>query len=367
MARFTDSRLALTIPEYEIEAEAQNQIEKILELDCLVRLAVMPDVHSGYDMPIGGVVLLDGMVSPSFVGYDIGCGMCHVNTGRDLAHFGLDGREARDGFLEKLREAIPVGFATHDKPAVFADFRSASGDKSLAEKVNAVAGKQLGTLGGGNHFLEVGINADGNVGLTIHSGSRRAGWEIGNWYMKKGRLLSVKSDMGRAYLEDMEWALQWALGNRLRMLSAVLALMGEDPRMLLDHARLVNENHNHATVTENGVLHRKGATPAHMGQYGIIPANQRDGVYVTKGLGNENFLWSASHGAGRSMSRSKAKEKLDVEDFQIDMMDVSCRADASTLDEAPGAYKDIGSVLAAQEGILINVVDHFRPMIVLKG
>jgi tRNA-splicing ligase RtcB len=131
---------------------------------------------------------------------------------------------------------------------------------------------------------------------------------------------------------------------------------------------LTNENHNHAVVKEgNLVLHRKGATPAEKGQPGVIPANQRDGVWITQGLGNLDFLCSASHGAGRKMTRGAAAKKGTVMDLQKQMKGIVCRTDKAVLDEAPWAYKKIDAVLAAQAGVLVDVVDHFRPLVVLKG
>lgn len=364
-----DPRLALTIPQENIEREAWKQIEDILTLDCLKRLAIMPDVHAGYDMPIGGAALLEGFISPSFVGYDIGCGMCHINTGMGLQECGLETREERDAFLEMLHERIPVGFAQHSNDMTdYFRFGSASGDNGLNQRVRSKGGVQFGTLGGGNHFLEVGVNDQGIVGITIHSGSRRSGWEIGDWYMKQGRLLALDSDLGRAYAEDMDWALDYALENRKSMMIAALDALGFDDPLEFMVGRLVNENHNHATILEDGtVLHRKGATPADVGQMGIIPANQRDGVFITHGLGNKDYLSSASHGAGRAMSRGQARRSISLEAFREQMMGIACRTDEGVLDEAPDAYKDIKGVLAAQEGLLVDVIDHFSPIIVLKG
>ena len=373
MTFINDNRLALSIPAEQIEQGALDQIENILELECLKRLAIMPDVHAGYDMPIGGVALLEGYISPSFVGYDIGCGMCHINTGMSVKDCGLESHESRDSFLEKLRGEIPVGFAMRENDLGIINFSSASGDEGLNQRVRSKVGVQHGTLGGGNHFLEIGVNNEGQVGITIHSGSRRSGWEIGEWYMKQGRLLSLETDLGRAYLEDMNWALEYALSNRMVMMNIVVALIEKESKGLLGSPftlleNLVNENHNHATILDDGsILHRKGATPAEAGQLGIIPANQRDGVYITRGLGNQKFLSSASHGAGRSMSRGQARRNISLESFREQMGGISCRTDEDVLDEAPDAYKDIKKVLEAQNGILVDVIDHFKPIIVLKG
>ncbi len=449
--RHTPPRLSLTIPPDRLDAATWDQIESALALPCMVHLAVMPDAHAGYDLCIGGVALLDGHISPSFVGYDIGCGMCHVNTGLPADEV-LPDEAARHLLFDRLRLAIPVGTATrahgeYDLPR----FTSASGDAQLTDAVNARQSIQLATLGGGNHFLEVGVNKRGEIGITVHSGSRRSGWDIGAWYMKQGRLFPLDSRLGRAYRQDMDWALDYALLNRRLMLehalhaladvhrqqvrpahkrlarpanrseatgitdltgcigdpdatapqtsatsttyypsgsptsplsspvpSASPAVLSQPPlseqeiSLLLN--RMINENHNHAVVlAESGpsgvplVLHRKGATPAEAGQPGIIPANQRDGVYVTEGLGNTEYLSSASHGAGRRMSRNEAQRTIPLARFQSQMRGIVCRADKGVLDEAPDAYKPIAEVLAAQDGVLVRVIDHFRPLVVLKG
>ncbi len=428
--RHAPPRLSLTIPPERIDAATWDQIESALALPCMVHLAVMPDAHAGYDLCIGGVALLDGHISPSFVGYDIGCGMCHVNTGLP-ADEALPDEAARRLLFDRLRLSIPVGTATraageYDLPR----FTSASGDAQLTEAVNARQSIQLATLGGGNHFLEVGVNKRGEIGITVHSGSRRSGWDIGAWYMRQGRLFPLDSRLGRAYRQDMDWALDYALLNRRLMLEHALRALADVHRQLarpthkpvtgtaapkvrtrpaaspasalpasslsslvpaaspapssqpplseqeisLLLGRMINENHNHAVVWNQPgpsgaplVLHRKGATPADAGQPGIIPANQRDGVYVTEGLGNTEYLSSASHGAGRRMSRNEAQRTISLERFQTQMRGIVCRSDMGVLDEAPDAYKPIAEVLAAQDGVLVRVIDHFRPLVVLKG
>jgi tRNA-splicing ligase RtcB len=241
----------------------------------------------------------------------------------------------------------------------------------LTETVRNTASRQLGSLGSGNHFLELGENSKGEVGITIHSGSRRAGYDIADWYIRKagGSFIRLDNELGQAYLHDMDWATQFALENRRSMLLTTLALLGfADSESGACLSFMINENHNHAVLRHEGlVLHRKGATPAEKDQYGVIPANQRDGVWVTRGLGNEEFLCSSSHGAGRSMTRGAASRKGSVEQMRKMMKGIVCRTDKGVLDEGPWAYKKIDMVLAAQEGVLVEVVDHFKPIIVLKG
>jgi tRNA-splicing ligase RtcB len=220
--------------------------------------------------------------------------------------------EDREALFSRVRERVPAGSGNNANIDAGLVFVSSCGDAMLDKKIKPFTHTQLGALGSGNHFLEIGVNGEGMVGVTIHSGSRRVGYEIASWYMRKGRLLSLESDLGRAYLADMNWALDFALENRRLMLKHTLEAMKlhqHQINKLTTPGVMINENHNHAVPFGDGfMLHRKGATPADRGQMGIIPANQRDGVWITVGLGNEEFLSSASHGAGRSLSRKDAAE-----------------------------------------------------------
>jgi tRNA-splicing ligase RtcB len=356
-----NDRLRLTIPIEKIDPGAVRQINAALELPFLKALAVMPDVHQGYDLPIGGVALLDDHIWPGAVGYDIGCGMCHINTGKTVGEL----PDIRDVF-ERIVKMIPVGSAGRQQPAKkFSKFPNGSGYAVVEDAICHKAAIQLGTLGGGNHFIEIGVNKNGIIGITIHSGSRRPGWLIGDFYMKlTGGPVGLDSDAAKAYIADMNWALQFALDNRSVMMSRCLQALGLSNELMNS---MVNENHNHAVITPQGVLHRKGATPADNGQIGIIPANMRDGVWITRGLGNTEFLSSASHGAGRVMSRNKARKSLDCEEFASQMNGIISPSLEKLIDEAPDAYKDINNVIAAQDGIVVDVIDHFRPLAVVKG
>jgi len=366
-------KLTLTLPWEDIDAEAQKQIRKTLEMPELARLVVMPDVHAGYDLCIGGVALLRGVVCPSFVGYDIGCGMCCVNTKKSPAELDLDTKKKREDFFALLQQRIPAGLGKGHSSDAGASFRSACGDKALDERVTALAAAQLGTLGSGNHFLELGVNAEGMLGITVHSGSRRCGYDIAAYYMKKGRCLPLDSALGQAYLADMRWALDFALANRRSMLERVFPALGftaAQSAALMRSPAFINETHNHALLDAHSprmALHRKGATPAEKGRAGVIPANQRDGVYITVGLGNDACLSSASHGAGRKFSRKAAARQGSAKELRRLMHGIVCRTDDAVLDEAPWAYKDIDAVLRAQAGVVVDITDHFKPIVVLKG
>lgn len=360
------NKVVTLIPFDEIESSALDQLKYIDSLDFVTSISVMPDIHSGYTMPIGTVALMDNVISPECVGYDIGCGMCHVVT--DIKA-GLIMKDREDIFKE-IYSRIPVGFNSRPKGIEYESFSHYN--KELKEKVDNKLNVQLGTLGSGNHFIELGRNKDGYLTVTVHSGSRNIGHSIASYYIKLSKtedtklpkgFLFLNSKNGQDYLKDMNFSLEYALENRKIMLKEVMDILG-----LEFNNDYINENHNHAIVQENGmVLHRKGATPADKGQYGVIPGNMRDGVYVTIGLGNEKYLSSASHGAGRKFSRKKAKETIDINDFKESMKGIVAKVDNGTLDESPDAYKNLDYVIGLQKGIVVDIIDKIEPIINIKG
>lgn len=360
-------KLSTLIPLEEVEHSAMQQVYNNLEHDFLIKMALMPDVHAGYDLPIGAVALLDGKISPSYVGYDIGCGMCFVDTLTNADFFFR--HISPEELFDLVMGIVPMGVGVeNDRSQPYEPFVSASGDKNLTSKVSNKVQIQLGTLGAGNHFIEIGTNNKGNVCAVVHSGSRNVGHSVAGYYMKQGRFLDLDSDLGRAYLQDMNFCLDWALANRLLLMKRTLIAMEFHKHVVSTLINsVVNENHNHAIVTPDGVLHRKGATPADLGQVGIIPANMRDGSYITKDLGNKDFLSSASHGAGRTMSRSKAKQSITLGQFEDSMSGIIAKVDKSTLDESPMAYKSIDTVIKYQEGVVVDVIDKIKPVVNLKG
>lgn len=383
-------KLRTLVPMNQIEMGAQQQIYAVLELPFVKRVVVLPDVHQGYDLPIGGVALVEGKVSPSFVGFDIGCGMCLVRTGRtfeQLFHGFRDDLDVLEANVRpvyrRLYDAIPVGLNSNHarrqeyKPFKFS-FDLALDDgrahaRAREDEINHKLGLQVGTLGGGNHFLELGVSEKtGEVCVTIHSGSRGPGWKAADVYMRiagKEKFFDLFSELGAAYMRDQDFFLEYALENRRRMMVAALGVLGfteREQRPLIE--AMVNENHNHAVLWPGGgVLHRKGATPADKGQLGVIPISMGAGVYVTEGLGNEEYLSSASHGAGRLMGRSQAKKTLDLEDFRTDMLGILAPVGEDTLDEAPRAYKNENYVIDAQKGVVVEIKDVIRPFAVVKG
>ncbi len=371
-------KLRSLIPLVELEWSAQNQIYDALKLDFLITLAVMPDCHTGYSLPIGGVALLDNVISPGYVGYDQGCGMCYILT-RLLAGDFFKREKKKLKIFEAIYKRIPVGFESREESLIYGEFKSASGDKDLNKKVAGRIFIQLGTLGGGNHFIEIGENREGYITITIHSGSRNIGHSIASYYMKLSQnvdkdlpngFLHLNGEYGQQYLVDMNFALDYALANRKAMMKEVLDLFGFNSHEIhvLIRQNMVNENHNHAIVNPDGhVLHRKGATPAEEGQIGIIPGSMKTGIYVTEGLGNPHYLCSASHGAGRKYSRTAAKKKITMERFRKQMDGIVAKVTHTTKDEAPDAYKNLHNVVKEQEGIVIKTIDYSKPLINVKG
>lgn len=371
MSLYTNEKLQSLIPINEIESGALDQIKDCLEHDFLLKLAIMPDVHKGYSLPIGGVALLDNVISPDYVGYDIGCGMIYYDTEITFEKFFPD-EDSKLEVYNKILEVIPVGFNINSNMVIYPEFKSVIGDKELDDKVNIKLHKSLGTLGGGNHFIELGISNSGTLAITIHCGSRNPGHSVASFYMEKSKevdtdlpsgFFHIDSEYGKAYYEDMSFMCYYALENRREMMFKILDILG------IDHFvnTFINENHNHAIITKEGVLHRKGATPADKGQLGIIPGNMRDGVYITVGLGEERFLSSASHGAGRLGSRNWAKKTFNVDSFKSSMEGIMANVSQSTLDESPFAYKDVHRVIDLQEDIVIDIVDYAKPIINIKG
>ncbi len=372
----TLKKLSSLIPLAELEWSAQNQIYEALELDFLIKLVVMPDCHTGYSLPIGGVALLDGVISPGYVGYDIGCGMCYIVL-NILAKDFFKREKHKIQMFDQIYKDVPVGFNSRENALGYKQFQSASGDKELNDKVLGRLYIQIGTLGGGNHFIEIGENQEGFLTIVIHSGSRNIGHSIASYYMKLSQqvdtdlpkgFLHLNGEVGQQYLQDMNFALDYALENRRVMIETVLSyFISSTTERSKIMAKMVNENHNHAVIHPKGILHRKGATPAEDGKLGIIPGSMKAGTYVTVGLGNEHYLSSSSHGAGRKMSRKQAKAKITMERFKKQMNGIVANVTHSTKDEAPDAYKNLHEVIKKQEGIVIKTIDYTKPLINVKG
>jgi len=380
MQIITSERIPIKLWASDIDAAALQQARNLANLPFAFRwVAVMPDAHTGYGMPIGGVLATDGMVIPNAVGVDIGCGMAAVRT--SLTRISID--ELQE-ILTIIRSEVPAGFKHHPDPQPWDGFDRAP-DIPIIQQELYSARHQLGTLGGGNHFIEIQQGDDGFIWLMIHSGSRNFGLKTASEYHRlarnlcaRGRVnlpdpdlsfLPVDSPDGREYLKAMNYCLDFARANRAlmveRCLGAITAVTGGTG------THSVNIHHNYAAVeTHFGhevLVHRKGATSARKGQPGIIPGSMGSSSYITEGLGCEESFTSSSHGAGRRMGRNEASRKLDLEREQQKMKGIIHGLRSKhDLDEAPGAYKDIDEVMAQQKD-LVKIVVKLRPLAVIKG
>jgi tRNA-splicing ligase RtcB len=365
----------------DIDPVALDQFFSAMKQDFVVQGALMPDAHAGYSLPIGGVVATKDVIVPAWVGYDIGCGMCANKLNIKVSS--LD--EVRDIIFNEIYNLVPVGRNAHSNDYLFDNITTPSFRKDVKDVCDRVgesyedAKAKLGTLGSGNHFIEIGADENNDVWIVVHSGSRHFGHSIASHYMKlasgtnkakEGHYgFDVNSEEGKAYIHDMNVALEYALYNRKIMLylviDAIKMYLGYDVAFI-DSDVLINRNHNHAEERNGLWIHRKGATHAENGMMGVIPGNMRDGSYIVRGKGNPDSLYSSSHGAGRILGRRKAKEQLDVNIFELMMSGIVAKVDKNTLDESPMAYKDISKVMENQED-LVDIVVHIRPVINIKG
>lgn len=355
-----------------LEQAALDQFESAMRQPFVVRGALMPDAHAGYSLPIGAVVATDGMVLPSWVGYDIGCGMCALPTTYQTEEV----REKAWDIFNSVYKAIPVGFSHNTRNTEWPEGESLPRSARMQEIFDKDGLRQLGSLGGGNHFGEVGVDETGKVWIILHSGSRGIGHATAAHYMKlasgdgkarEGHFgFSVDSADGQDYIKDLAFCLAFALENRREMMRRVEAALSAFCAGAGVWSDLINRNHNHAELKDGMWIHRKGATHAEAGMMGVIPGNMRDGSFIVRGKGNPEALWSSSHGAGRVLGRKEAKRTLDMRSFTEAMAGVVALVAEETLDESPFAYKDIFSVMA-QQSELVETVAYVRPILNIKG
>lgn len=373
----------------QLEGEVLTQAKNLANLPgAFHHVAIMADAHVGYGMPIGGVLATTGVIIPNGVGVDIGCGMRAVRTGlTEVAPAQLK------KILSGLRAAIPLGFKHHDQPRAA---RALPAFEGLERELPVVAAEfesartQIGTLGGGNHFIEIQRGSDNRIWLMVHSGSRNLGFKVAEFYNglavklakatgkeaipKEWQLatLPLASIEGQRYLREMEYCVAFARANRREMMAAFQEVVAditgcdefEEP-LDIAHNYAAREFHFGREVW----VHRKGATRAFAGEYGIIPGSQGSSSYIVRGLGNPQSFMSCSHGAGRILGRKEAQRVLNLHE-EIAKLDarhiVHALRGRSDLEEAPGAYKDIGEVIANQHD-LIEVAVELQPLAVLKG
>ncbi len=379
-------RVPLKLWLQDIEKGALEQAEHLTQLPFTYsHVAIMPDAHQGYGMPIGGVLALRDTVIPNAVGVDIGCGMCALKTSvKEIS------REQLLEIIKNIRKAVPTGFEHHKKEQ----------DKKLMPKAGSVrlpvveqeyksALKQIGTLGGGNHFIEIQRDENGWIWIMIHSGSRNIGYKVANYYNKLAQKLNDKwnspiprswqlaylplnSDEGQLYLKEVNYCVEFAFANRKLMMERVKEIFYElFPD--IQFAEMINIAHNYAALEKHFgqkvMVHRKGATRAFKNEYGIIPGSQGTASYIVRGKGNPESFMSCSHGAGRRMGRNEARRRLDLKEESKKLEErgiIHALRSKRDLDEAAGAYKDISEVIRNQLD-LINIETELSPLAVVKG
>jgi len=369
----------------DMEAGAMAQAKNLANLPFTFKhVAIMPDSHVGYGMPIGAVLAAKSVVIPNAIGVDIGCGMCALKT----SLMNIETSELKK-ILGIARKTIPVGFKHHEKRQDEALMPADQEGLKVVQEQYQSAMKQIGTLGGGNHFIEIQKGSDGFIWIMIHSGSRNIGLKVAGYYNKAAQILNerfhsvvtkkmdlaflpIETTEAKQYMAEMNYCVEFALANRklmmTRMIEALHDVMGD-----FQHGEIINESHNFAAwehhFNTNVLIHRKGATRAYEGELGMIPGSQGTKSYIVRGLGNPESFKSCSHGAGRKMGRKQAQRELDLNKVikSLDQQGVihSIR-NTRDLDEAPDAYKNIHEVMENQKD-LAEIVVELAPLAVLKG
>ena len=382
-----------------VEDAARRQLFNIAALPFIhSHVAVMPDVHLGKGATVGSVIATRGAIVPAAVGVDIGCGMMAVRTTLTASDLPDSLAKLRSG----IEAAVPhggIGLKGGWKDGVpnavgrlFADSGLADGLKELEEKHPAIHGAQsvthLGSLGGGNHFIEVCLDEEDRVWAMLHSGSRGIGNRIGTFFIARAREALDKRQLTRplpdkdlAWLEEGEplfedyvaavaWAQEFALRNREVMMAAVLRVMRDQLPSFQMQKAAINCHHNYvereAHFGHQVWVTRKGAVRAGVGDLGIIPGSMGAKSYIVRGKGSAQSFQSCAHGAGRKMSRGEAKRRFTLADHVAATAAVECRKDQGVIDETPMAYKDIDAVMAAQED-LVDIVHTLRQVVCVKG
>lgn len=392
---FNEDQLKIPIMLYlsEIDDGALDQLYNLARLPfAFHHIAAMSDCHQGYGMPIGGVLATKDYIIPNAVGVDIGCGMCALRT--SLFSGSLD-KTILKNIISDIRKLIPVGFK-HQKesqennmPSINLKTVNFSISNNLIIDEQWESTKyQLGTLGGGNHFAEIQQGSDGYIWIMIHSGSRNLGLKVADNYNKIAVNLNEKyfsevpknwqlaflpfhDEIGQMYFYEMNYCCDFALANRKLMMEKVKEAMLN--HLDINFHDFINIHHNYAAMEnhygQNVLVHRKGATRAYEEELGIIPGSQGTSSYIVKGKGCKESFKSCSHGAGRLMSRTKARDNLNLQD-EIKKLDdqkiIHSIRNKKDLDEASGAYKDIDEVMEHQKN-LVSIKVKLKPLAVIKG
>lgn len=366
-----------------LEEGALQQAKNLANLDIAYKhIAIMPDSHQGYGMPIGGILASKEAIIPNAVGVDIGCGMCSLRTNLE----GIDLDDLKK-IMGRIRETIPVGFKHHNEKQDEKWMPPLEENLPIVSKEFERGKYQVGTLGGGNHFVEIQRGSDGYIWIMVHSGSRNIGYTVANYYHKKAveetkkRGNNIPKDLSYflkgtdeydSYFNEMNYCINFALQNRKLMMERVKDAF-EEIIPTVEFSNFINKPHNFAAwethYGEKLMVHRKGATRAEKGEWGMIPGSQGTSSYLVKGKGNPLSFNSCSHGAGRVMSRAEARRSLDLKKEVSHLKNMGvlhALRHKKDLDEAPSSYKDIKEVMALQKD-LVDIKIELTPLAVIKG
>ena len=367
----------------DLEEGALQQTRDLANLSVAYKhIAIMPDAHQGYGMPIGGVLATKDAIIPNAVGVDIGCGMCSLKT--NLKNIKRD--ELKD-VMGNIRKTVPVGFKHHGEKQNEDWMPPIEEELPIVSREYEQARSQIGTLGGGNHFIEIQQGSDGYIWIMVHSGSRNVGFTVANYYHNQAkkenehRQEDVPKDLSYflrgtegfdSYFKEMNYCIQFALQNRKLIMERVRNAFTEViPEVKFSD--FINKPHNFAAwethFDQELIVHRKGATRAEEGEWGMIPGSQGTSSFLVTGKGNPLSFNSCSHGAGRVMSRNQARKILDIktETAQMEALGViHSLHHERDLDEAPGSYKDIEEVMARQKD-LVDIQVRLKPLAVIKA
>lgn len=351
----------------------------------VTKAALMPDAHVGYVAPIGSVFATHGFLVPSWVGYDIGCGMTAVKLPKNILN---ELKEKAPEIYMEVKKQVPMGLGQIHKSEknitektkkeykkILSRFSKRAYNKQVLQFLESgKALRNLGSLGSGNHFIELDSDEKGFPWIVVHSGSRAVGHWTAKFYMKKSsgkttgfeetHPIAVDSLEGKEYRNLLDFGLELAKLNRMEIIYQIVLALEKILKRKIKFTLWANKNHNHALKEAGLFVHRKGATSAKLGERGIIPANMKEGSFLVTGKGRKEFISSSSHGAGRALSRSEARKKLNPDFFKKEMNNAGVKGDFSKhyIDEAPEAYKDIYKVLQKQKES-IKIISHLKPFI----
>jgi len=379
----------------DLEPQAQKQLENIARLPVVFgHVAAMPDVHTGIGATVGSVIPTRGAIIPAAVGVDIGCGMSAVRLSIEAAR--LPDGVAR--LRQAIERAVPVGFdERHEADACLEACaplaRRLAGIVRAHPKIAKMQRdherkwvRQMGSLGGGNHFIELCLDECGSLWVMLHSGSRGIGNCIGQYFIAKAREAMLKTDAHLPdrdlawfgehtkpfddYLDAVGWAQDYAFANRREMMRLIIEALRRELPAFETTGEAINCHHNYVRrekhFGEMLYVTRKGAISARKDELGIVPGSMGTRSYIVRGKGSPESLLSCAHGAGRRMSRAEAKRRYSRADLVAQTEGVECRKDKGVLDEIPGAYKDIDQVMADQTD-LVDIVHTLKQIVCVKG